>query len=97
VVIFCNSRKQLLHFSINLEKKLDQLKLPVDILNISGSLDKIDKCWRIRLFCDDCPSCQGRFRALVTTKTSDVGTDMHSIALQVRFKWPRDLLTYFQE
>jgi hypothetical protein len=59
VVIFCNSRKQSHHFLVHLEKKLDQLKLPFNVLDINGSLDKIDKFWRIRLFCDDCHSCQG--------------------------------------
>jgi hypothetical protein len=97
VVIFCNSQKRSIHFSVQLETKLDQLKIPVDVLNINGSLDKIDKFWRIRLFCDDCHSKQGLFCALVMTSASNVGIDKHSITLQVRFKWPRDLLTYFQE
>ncbi len=97
VVIFCNSRKLSQHFSFHFDKKLDQAKLTIDIININGSLDKIDKFWRIRLFCDNCHSCQGQFRALVTTNASNVGIDKHSIALQVRFEWPRDLLMYFQE
>jgi superfamily II DNA/RNA helicase len=86
VVIFCNSRKQLLHFSFHLGKKLDQVKLSIDLLNINGSLDKIDKFWRIRLFCDNCHRRQGHFRVLVTTNASNVGIDKHSIALQVRFE-----------
>ncbi len=47
VVIFCNSRRQPQHLLIQLEKKLDQLKLSVNVVNINGSLDKIDKFWRI--------------------------------------------------
>ncbi len=43
VVIFCNSRKQSLHITSHLEKKLDLKKLSVDVLNINGSLDKTDK------------------------------------------------------
>ncbi len=97
VVIFCNSRKQLQHFSFHLDKKLDQAKLSIDIININGSLDKIDEFWRIRLFCDNRHSRQGQFRALVTTNASNVGIDTHSIAFQVQFEWPCDLLTYFQE
>jgi hypothetical protein len=93
VVVFCNSQNQLLHFLVHLEKKLDQQKLPVDVLNINGFFDKIDKFWRIRLYCDDCHSCQGQFHALITTNASNIGIDKNSIAL----KWPRDLLTYFQE
>jgi superfamily II DNA helicase RecQ len=46
-IVFCNSRKQ------SQEKKLDHMRLSVDIININGSLDKIDKFWRIRLFCDN--------------------------------------------
>jgi hypothetical protein len=53
VVIFCNSRQQLLHIASQLEKKLDMKKLAVDVLNINGSLDKTDKFWRIRIFCDN--------------------------------------------
>jgi superfamily II DNA helicase RecQ len=97
VVIFCNSRKQLQHFSFHLDKRLDQAKITIDIFNINGSLNKIDKFWRICLFCDDLHSRQGQFRALVTTNAINVGIDKHSIALQVWFEWPRDLLTYFQE
>ena len=34
---------------------------------------------------------------MVTTNSANVGIDKSQIALQVRFDWPRDLLTYFQE
>ncbi len=97
VVIFCNSRKQSQHVAIQLEKKLDLMKLSVDVVNINGALDKNNKFMGIRLFSDDRHSCQGKFRALVTTNASNVGIDKHSLALQVRFEWPCDLLTYFQE
>ena len=97
VVIFCNSRHQSLHIATQLEKKLDMKKLAIDVLNINGSLDKTDKFWRIRLFCDNRHSRRGQFRALVTTNASNVGIDKHSISLQVRFEWCRDLQTYFQE
>ena len=53
VIVFCNSRKQSQHFAIEFEKKLDHKRLSVDVVNINGSLDKIGKCWQIRLFCDD--------------------------------------------
>jgi hypothetical protein len=62
VVIFCNSRKQSIHFWGQLEKKLDQLKLSIDVVNINGSLDKIDKFLHIGIFCDNCHNCQGCFR-----------------------------------
>ncbi len=86
VIIFCNSRKQLQHFSFHLDKKLDQTKLTIDVININGSLNKIDKFWWIRLFCADRHSHQGQFRALVTTNASNVGIDKHPISLQVWFE-----------
>ncbi len=48
VVVFCNSRKQLKHFTSHLEQKLDTVQLPIDVINISSLLDKIDKFWQIR-------------------------------------------------
>ena len=72
-------------------------KLSVDVLNINGSLDKNNKFWWIRLFCDNYHSRRGNFCALVTSNASNIGIDKHSISLQVHFEWPRDLLTYFQE
>ena len=60
-------------------------------------MDKIDKFWKIQLFCDDWHTQHGQFLALITTNTSNVGIDKHSVGLQVRFEWPRDLLTYFQD
>ncbi len=33
----------------------------------------------------------------MTTNAANVGIDKHSIALQMQFEWPRDLLTYFQK
>jgi hypothetical protein len=97
VVVFCNLRKQSQHFTTHLEKKLDLAKLAIDVININGSLDKIDKFWRIHLFCDDRHSRPGRLCALITMNAANVGIDKHSITLQVRFEWPCNLLTYFQE
>ncbi len=42
VAIFCNLRKQSQHFSVHLDKKLDQAKLSIDVIIINGSLDKVD-------------------------------------------------------
>jgi hypothetical protein len=52
VVVFCNSRRQSQHFRDHLERKLNKMKLNIDVIHINGSLHKIDKFWRIRLFCD---------------------------------------------
>ena len=93
----CNSRKQSQHFRDNLERKLNKMKLNVDVLHINGALHKVDKFWRIRLFCDETHIRNHDFRALVTTNAANVGIDKHSIALQMIFEFPRDLPTYFQE
>jgi len=96
-VIFCNSCHQSQHFRDHLECKLNELQLNVDVLHINGSLHKTDKFWRICLFCDEGHIQEADFRVLVTTNAANVGIDKSQIALQVRFDWPRDLLTYFQE
>jgi len=96
-VVFCNSRRQSHHFRDNLERKLNEMKLNVDVIHINGSLHKTDKFWRIRLFCDEGHINEADFQLLVTTNAANVGIDKSSIALQVRFEWSRDLLTYYQE
>ena len=77
VFIFCNLRQQSLHIATQLEKKLDMKKFATNVLNINGSLDKTDKLWRIRIFCDNCHSRRGQFHTLVTTNASNVGIDKH--------------------
>ena len=42
-VVFCNSRRQSQHFHDNLERKLNEMKLNVDVIHINGSLHKTDK------------------------------------------------------
>ncbi len=96
-VVFCNLRKQSQHFRDHLERKLDEMQLNIDVIHINGMLHKIDKYWRIRLFCDETHIREADFRVLVTTNAANVGIDKSSIALQMRFDWPHDLLTYFQE
>ncbi len=53
IVVFCNSWKQSQHFTVHLEKKLDAAQFSIDVLNMNGSLNKIEKFWRIRIFCDN--------------------------------------------
>ena len=76
-------------------EKLNHMRLSVDVININGSLDKIDKFWHIRLFCDNRHTQQ--FRVLVITNALNVGIDKNFVALQVRFELPRDVPTYFQD
>jgi superfamily II DNA/RNA helicase len=96
-IIFCNSCQQSQHFHDHLEHKLNKLKLNLDVTLINGSLYKIDKFWRICLFCYDTHIRDFDFCVLITTNAAKVGLDKASISLQLRFDLPRDLLTYFQE
>ena len=96
-VVFCNSRRQSQHFRDHLERKLNEMKLNVDVIHINRSLHKTDKFWQIRLFCDEGHIHEADFKLLVTTNVANVGIDKSTIGLQVRFEWTRDLLTYFQE
>jgi hypothetical protein len=74
------------------------MKLNVDVLHINGLLHKTDKFfWRIQLFCNETHMRVADFCVLVTTNASNVGINKLSIALQMRFEWLQDLLTYFQE
>ncbi len=96
-VVFCNSRKQSKHLRDHLERKLNKLKLNVYVVHINGSLHKTDKFWRIRLFCSKSHMIDANFCVLITTNAANVGIDKALISLQMRFDWPCDLLTYFQE
>jgi superfamily II DNA helicase RecQ len=96
-VVFCNSWRQSQHFPDHLERKINKMKLNVDVIHINCSLHKTDKFWQIRLFCDKGHIRDADFRILVTTNAANVGIDKSTICLQVRFEWTRDLLTYFQE
>ena len=87
-VIFCNSRNQSLLVTGQLENQLDMKKLSINVLNINGSLDKNDKFWRIRLFCNNRHSHRGNFSALVTTNASNFvighGIDGKDIPIMAR-------------
>ncbi len=103
VVVFCNSRHHSQNNTSNIKRRLDAVHIVVDVINIHGALHKIDKFWHIQLFCEDDDTRVNRhmddqkFGILVTTNASNVGIDKHTVSLQVRFEFPRDLLTYFQE
>jgi len=101
VVIFTNSKKKSFVFVDSLEKKIDEanLPLPVDVLHIHGSLLKTEKFWNIQLFCH--PPTNDELDAnicgLVGTNVVNVGIDDDLIQLVIRFEFPHDLPTVFQE
>jgi superfamily II DNA helicase RecQ len=96
-VVFCTSRKQSQHFCDHLERKLNKMKLNIDVIHINGLLHKIDKFLRICLFCDKTHIREATFQILVTTNADNMGINKSLIALQMQFDWPRDILAYFQE
>jgi hypothetical protein len=80
-VKFCNSHHQSQHVRDHLERKLNKLQLNVDVLHINGLLHKMDKFWRIRLFCVKGHIQEDDFRVFVTTNAANVGIDKSHIAL----------------
>jgi hypothetical protein len=96
-VVFYNSHKQSQLFWDNLEHKVDKMKLNFNILYINGLLHETDKFWRNWLFCNITHMREADFCVFVTTNASNLGINKSSIALQMRFGWPWDLLTYFQK
>jgi hypothetical protein len=62
---------------------LNKMKLNVDVIYINGLLHKIDKFWRISLFCNEAHVREADFCVLVTTNAANVGIDKASIALQI--------------
>ena len=100
LVLFTNSKRNSFKFVAALERKLDEAKLPVpvDVLHIHGSLLKMEKFWRVRLFCHKIgDSGDANLRALVGTSAVNVGIDNDAIDMVIRFEFPRDLATVFQE
>ncbi len=55
----------------------------LDVIHIDGSLHKIDKFWRIHLFCDELQMTEADFCVLVTTNAAKIGIDKGFIALQI--------------
>jgi hypothetical protein len=69
VVIFCNSRKQSKPFSIHPDNKLDQAKLPINVLNIN-SLTAMRFLWEQKLPPHMSPTIGIVQKVLSTTNTT---------------------------
>ena len=52
IVIFVNIRTMAMHLITKTEKRCDEAGLTNNILLLNGSLNKHEKFWRIRFFCD---------------------------------------------
>ena len=97
-VIFTNSRERAIHYTTELETKLNYGNVVSDVILIHGCLQKHDKFWRIRLFCSSSePTTEVALRVLISTSASNVGIDNNKIRFGLRFGFPRDMSTYFQE
>jgi len=97
-VIFTNSRERAIHYTTELETRLNYADINSDVILIHGRLQKQDKFWRIRLFCSPSePTTAVALRVLISTSASNVGIDNSKIRFGLRFGFPRDLSTYFQE
>ena len=51
IVVFCNSKNAVTHFTTELERKLDEIENESLCIRIHGGLNKHEKFWLIRLFC----------------------------------------------
>jgi hypothetical protein len=72
------------------------MKLNVDIIHINGLLHKMDVLEDLSVLWWNSHE-GGCFCVLVTTNVANLCVDKSTIAIQMRFNWPRNLLTYFQE
>ena len=82
-----------------MERKLDEAGHEVDCFHIHGRLTKYEKCWRIQIFCENAEGdiVELNLRVLFSTNALNVGIDNAKIVFGIRYEWPRDLPTYFQE
>ena len=99
IVIFFNSKAKYVHYVSELERKLDEGGVGVDVMYIHGGLNKHDKFWRIRIFCGnhDSEIEELNTRGLLTTSAANDGIDNHILDYCIRFEFMRDLCTYIQE
>lgn len=99
--IFTNSRARSHDIARALERKIDEagMERPVDLMHIHGALLSSEKFWRVRLFCHPpaANELDANLRALVGTAAVNVGIDDDLLDLIIRFEFPRDLPTAFQE
>ena len=95
--VFVGSKAKSHHLLHELERKLDEALLTVDVIHVHGSLSKEEKYWLIRIFCAKINVDELCSRILLATSAANVGIDNELAKYVLQLGWPRDLCTYFQQ
>ena len=94
--VFVGSREKSHKLNFELERKLDEALLGVDVIHVHGSLDPKEKYWFIRIFCAKIDVPELCAKVLLSTPAADVGIDNALVKFILVAGWPRDLCSYFQ-
>lgn len=98
VCVFTASRGKSHHLLTNLERKLNEKQLNVDVIHVHGFLKSEEKFYLIRIFCKKLKVPSLNARILLVTPVANVGIDNHEVKYYVVILgWTRDLCTYFQQ
>jgi len=95
--VFIGSKNKSLKIRTELERKLDEALLHIDIVHVHGSLSSDEKYWFIRIFCEGIDEEDFRGRVLLATTAANVGIDNSLVTFVLNLGWTRDLCTYFQQ
>ena len=95
--VFIGSKNKSLKVRLELERKLDEALLKIDIVHVHGSLSSDEKYWFIRIFCQGIDEEDFRGRVLLATSAANVGIDNSLVKFVLNLGWTRDLCTYFQQ
>ena len=95
--IFVNFVKECGDCTRSVEDTLAENNLDIDVITITGKLDKGDKFGMVRLFTGSL-TCEGtRPQILIGTGAVNTGIDQRLVTLVLRVRIPRCLETFFQE
>jgi len=97
VCVFTSSREKSHHLLKNLERKLNEKQINVDVIHVHGYLKSEEKFYLICIFCEKLKVPSLNACILFATPAANVGIDNHEVKYVVIFGWTRDLCTFFQQ
>ena len=71
--VFVGSKSKSHHLLTELERKLNDALLTVDVIHVHGSLSKEEKFWLIRIYCANIDAADLCGRILLATSAANVG------------------------
>ena len=95
--VFVNSRGLSHKIVVELEKKLDNNNLQLDVIRIPGQLDRFEKFYFTRIFYSYLVVSEFSADTLVGMSAINVGLDNEHVDFVLQIGWSRDLHTFFQE